>query len=279
MIQLTQPKVVGILLVYYEKYAPTAICEFSKLIRSIDRNSKILIVVNGNEIVQNASNDVIYVAGNNSLREFSGWDRGITVARELDILDRSELTILANDTFCHHNKFGPITKNRFRSAFRNAVPARGQLSLIGERFSLGAIAEINGLRFDSWISTYLFGLSTPLLLKLHQVSPPFSINKLVHKPAERGVAMTENVSPNLARRIENWMGVSDGISSRWYGVQNGNPMSEDQYLGKVRSILCEKYLSAACIANGGQLMDVFPQSTIRQLRRIDKLLSRSIRAK
>jgi len=269
-----KPDVIGILLVYYEKYAFSAISEFTKLIRSVKLNSKIIVVLNGAKLNFSIDSDIIQVTGDNSLREFSGWDKGISSARDLGFLYQSKLLVFANDTFCYHNRFGIFTRYRFRAEFRNRLAIENDLSIVGEKFALGANASINGLPFDSWISTYLFGISTRLLLKLNQVSPTFTLEEVFCKSADGKQEMTDLISKNLSRYMENWLGVRTDRTDRWYGAQDGKTMSVEEYRGKAGSILCEKSLSASCENLGGKLIDVFPRKIEKQLRRFEKFLPR-----
>ena len=265
-------EVVGILLVYYEKYQEAAIRRFSKLVRSVSKNSRVIVVWNGSKSLAKLDPDVIQVDGDNSLREFSGWDKGIATARKLGLLEASDLVIFANDTFCFHNKFGPITRYCFQRAFRNALEDRASLSLVGERFNLGATAVIRGLPLASWVSTYLFAISRPLMRELGQVAPPFDMSFLVHKSASGEVELTDEVSSDLAKYLANWMGLSGTGESMWYGAKVETATSADQQVGKLRSILAEKYLSAACQSLQAKTIDVFPGKAIKQLRRLEKML-------
>ena len=268
------PIVVGILLVYYEKYALSAIREFTKLIRSVTEDAKIIVVSNNSFLGLPTDDDIIRVAGDNSLREFSGWDKGISTARNFGLLNNSRLVIFANDTYCHHNSYGIYTRHRFRAEFRKNIAGEQDLSLVGEKFTLGYQASISGLTFNSWISTYLFGVTTQLLFKLGQLSPTFTIEQVFRGSEDSQSEMTELVSRNLSRYIESWLGMRDGSSGRWYGVQDGTAMSMEQYRGKAGAILCEKSLSASCENVGGKLIDVFPLKTGKLVRRFERFLTK-----
>lgn len=267
-----RPDVIGILLVYYDHFASTAIRRFTKLVQSVASNSRVIVVFNGATPPPDPAPGVVHVAGDNSLREFSGWDRGLATATELGFLRDAKLAIFANDTFCFHNKFGPITRRCFRSAFRKVLADPGGLSMAGECFELGGQASIRGLQFDTWMSTYLFGVSQPLLLQLGQISPDFDMDLLVRKTASGGVELTSEISPNMVRYLERWMGLDGESGTVWYGVHAGKASSADQRIGKLRSILAEKYLTALCRSRGATVIDVFPSATLKQLRRIDRII-------
>ncbi len=265
----------GVLLTYYEPYRTRAIAQFEALLESLPGQHALVVVNNGPADTMPMRVGITVIAGNNSHREFSGWDAGLAYCRESGLLEKSDLTVFANDTFCHHNKFGPITRFAFARAFRRLLQAPAAPALTGEIHALGKPYQIDGLTGDRWVATYLFGISRGLLERLEQLTPAipmadFYRQKHHGNDNEDTLEFSDLLSPNLVRHVEQWL-LGSG-NTRWQGGSaNGPARTLVQLQGKANSVLCEKYLTAVALARGAVASDVFASASIRRLRRIEIL--------
>ena len=260
--------ITGILLQYYEPYLHRAVAEFDALLRSLPGRHSIVLVCNGRSAEALSISGIEVIAGDNSLHEFSGWEAGLTHCRANRLLEESDLVVFANDTFCHHNHFGPVTRTAFRHALRNLLQAPSTPAMAGEVHRLGTPYLIDGLECDRWVATYLFGMSRGLLQRTPRLTPTAPMAAFYRDCADE-LAFSERVSPNLARHIERWLTGSG--RTRWRGAGTTESHSLTNLRGKANSILCEKHLTAQALNQGAALLDVFASTHLRRLRRVDAL--------
>ena len=263
----------GILLAYYPPYFNEAVRQFNRLLETLPGRYSIVVVNNGPAPGQPGRDHVVVISGDNSTREFSGWDAGVEHCRRNGLLEDSDLVVFANDTSCHHNKFGPFTQSAFRRALRRLLEAPHEPVAAGEIHALGKPFVIDGLTSDRWIATYLFGLSRAAMLRLGCLTPPRPLRDFYCEPEPGRLKFASDVvSPNLARHIEDWL-LGSG-NTRWPGNAAIGARTLAQLRGKADSVLCEKHLSARLLANGGSLVDVFGSPVLRHLRRIEAIAKR-----
>lgn len=279
---MTEPscRLVGILLLYYPAYAEEAIRRFTAVLNAISATNVLVIVKNQSfdlPVPIAHAGAVHLIDGDNSLREFSGWQVGLDYCRQHTILQKDAVLVLANDTFCHHNKFGPVTQLTFVRSFKRLVQKPDQLAMCGEIFGSTATFSIADLTYSHWVSSYLFAITGPLVDKLGQLAPPFDLNLCFTQQAEPERFMMGPVSANLARHTAAWL-FGLGSSTRWKGSKPLSALNQPQFIGKAKSILCEMYLSANVESVGGTLVSVFDSSFVRQLRRLERLLPKYRRA-
>ena len=259
----------GILLTYYEPYVANAVKWFDALLQSLPGMHSIIVVHNGPDRLQLGRPDMVLLTGDNSLREFSGWQTGLNHCRATGLIENSELVVFANDTFCHHNKFGPVTRWAFRRGLRELQCAPAVPALAGETFCLGRPYSIDGLKADAWVATYLFGMSRSLLERMENLTPDVPLDNFYLRE-DNCVLFNDRISPNLARHIETWL-LGTG-PARWPGSGNSEgTRTLEQLRGKADSILCEKYLSMQALARGATLSNVMESSVLRSLRRFEAL--------
>ena len=175
------PKVVGFLLVYYPDYMNLAVRRFESVISQLDADHVVLVIENAPmPRLAPARTRTIVIQGDNSLREFSGWMAGVRYCEAQGWLDANPLLIFANDTFCHHNKFGLVTKRAFASSFRKLLRARSHAMIAGELQGGAYELSILGHACKSWISTYLFAMTTPLLRRIVSFVPPIDMDSFLN---------------------------------------------------------------------------------------------------
>ena len=264
--------VAGILLVYYPEYFARALARFRRLLTKLDRNALLVVVNNGPLLPSSVyAQDLTILEGDNALREFSGWRVGIAHCRNEFAVDDNTLFILANDTFCHHNKFGPITEAAFVRAFRKIKQCKQRFAIGGE--VNGGVTEMSilGQSFQKWVSTYLFAITSPLLAALDDLAVPCDMDTFFGSPDSATGFLTGPLNAALRRHVEHWLFDTSG-TNRWYGAGALTPSTWRSYVGKAKSILFEMYLSASCARKQALIISVFHVPILRQLRRLERLL-------
>lgn len=262
-------RVVGILLLYYPEYSLNAVDVFARFLKSLSGDYTMVIVNNGGLALPDRPDVAAVVAGENALREFSGWQAGLRRCREDGLAQGSELLVFANDTFCHHNKFGMFTRAAFRQSFASLMKQPGVPMMAGEKFFLGKPFALDGLPSDAWICTYLFAWNRSATAQMESLTPPLAMERFYAKDDRGEIVFSELVSENLSRHITSWL--TGATQTSWKGVDATGARGLGKLQGKANSILCEKYLSAAAVSKGVGLVDVFGKAHLKRLRRIESL--------
>ena len=272
--------VVGILLVYYPEYFDGSVTRFWRLLRKIHNDAALVVVCNGSFAPQTPpTTSAIVLRGDNALREFSGWKVGINHCRNSAAIEADALFVLANDTFCHHNKFGPVTELAFVSAFRHMLAHPNQLAIGGELHGGTTEMRILDKPFRTWVSTYLVAITSPLLSAIDDLAVPCDMNLFFERGNAPQPFLTGPLNSALRTHVENWLFNSAG-KSKWYGAGPLTAASRSHFMGKATSILLEMNLAASCAQKGGVFVSVFGNPFIRQIRRLERLLGMiSIRGK
>jgi hypothetical protein len=82
---------------------------------------------------------------------------------------------------------------------------------------------------------------------------------------------TGPLSENLKQHIQKWIfGLNAG--TKWYGSTSISEENKQQFIGKAKSILCEKNLSATASSLGAEIISVFSSPTLTQMRRLERLI-------
>ena len=266
---MTQKKVVGLLVVYYEDYFANAVTQFESLLTKLS-DDYLLIIISNNTILSssNCSDRRLRLEGNNALREFSAWDKGLAYCRDHQLLADDGLLVLANDTFCHHNHFGPITRRAFTSAFHDLLRKSNEPIIAGEVHSFGRDFQILGKPASSWVSTYLFGMTAELFRRLEHLTPEMDMDSFFTGRNEDDF-ISGPISKHLAQHIQSWL-FSPERKNSWYKAGHLNHSNRNSYIGKAKSILCEKVLSAETISIGGRICSVFSNPIVRKARKLEK---------
>lgn len=200
----TQTRVIGILLVYYPEYVGSATKNFNKFLKSLSSNYDLIVVNNGSAVVSKVDGISAIIEGNNQLREFSGWNTGLQYCEQNRLLKTCDLLVFANDTFCHHNKFGQFTRAAFRDKFKSIMNEPTLPAMAGEKHTLALPYTLNGLTSESWISTYLFAFNRSAFKEIKALTPSIPIEDF-YSSNKNGIEFSELVSENLQIHITRWL--------------------------------------------------------------------------
>lgn len=235
----------GIYVSYYQNYTNESLEEFKLLLSLVDKNYKLIIVNNGNCLIE-SDKHIEVVEGENKNWEFSGWDKGL---RWINEINENDYIIFANDTFCQHRIWSLVERTLFSRAFRKQIQKKftgitGDINTFGESFSIMKKSTAN------WISTYLFGMNGKMLKLLGE---KLSINdddldRLIKINSEGAFHWGAAISKNLSTYIEKWMDPSNVNS--WYKANCPGEIKEK----KIKAIINEKYISAQSRAQGAELI-------------------------
>lgn len=251
-------KVIGVLVCYYPGYRKKAINKFLSILNALTNNYKLVVVNNDNSIDKEKYSclDSIHheIDGSNRSWEFSAWDEGILYLRENELISDSDIIIFANDTFCYHRIFSFYNKWLFVNAFKTLFSNEGLF--VGEICQLPFSYTIFGLRANSWISTYLFGVrykDLPSLEPFDKVGRVINLPELI-KIVDKKVLISKS-SPEICMHLSNWLFPSVGEHG-WYKAKHGN-LGSDLAFNKLKAIVNEKLLSAQAIEKGLNLYSIY----------------------
>ena len=271
-----EPKqLIGILLLYYEEYAAESIERFLSFISKVNATTTLIIVQNKVfELPEINHPDLHLIAGDNATREFSGWQTALDYCQAKDIERAQGVFIFANDTFCHHNKFGLLTQFLFARSFRAIFKRPALLKLAGEVHTNKAEYAILDKHFSGWVSTYLFCMTFALTKKTGGVLPKnFPLESFFSGKATIEEFLVGGLSDNLKQHTKKWIfGLTSG--AKWYGAAVLNEHNLVAFTGKTKSIICEKYLTANALSVGGTILNSFSSRFLNQVRRIERLFAK-----
>lgn len=246
----------GIMLVYYTEFYQNAIKEFDILLKSIDKESKLIIVSNNENIPEN------YIRGNNLNWEFTGWDEGL---KYIQTLEDEDSVIFANDTFMYNNPYGKLKSFFIRNIFKYSYflnKSKPQILMSGSTCGLKDSYTIKNTKADYWVSTYLFFMSGKLINKLDKkISLEESLFESVVALKDKKLIFN-HVSENMQIHLQEWLYPTKDVKKAWYKALN---VSDEVKLRKVKTIINEKYLSSYCISSNGKIIDINPKKILLRL--------------
>lgn len=242
-----------ILLVYYEKYLENSILEISKIAASMHGDCKVIVVLNNdNIVVKDEIDNFIFIKGDNSNYEFSGWDVGINFAKS-EFGNNIKNYVLANDTFCHHRRWNIFTRYNFIYNF-NYFSKNNLFGIIGDKNSLGVEYKLLNIINAGWVSTYLFLLSGDIVnnsdFKINIIDQYW--NKFIDSVDDDEIVFKKDVDINLSEHINLWLYPKKNDSG-WY---NASKVNIEKRKKKIECIMNEKLLSSNIIGMGGNVYNL-----------------------
>lgn len=265
-----------VILIYSERYYTQAIYEFDKIARSVSRNDcyKVIIINNNKNLkldsFRKKNINFQFIDGDNEGFEFSGWDKATEYIKK-NYLIENDFIVYANDTFCHHRKWNYLTKSKFISEFRKFIDD-SRKGICGEVNTFNQYFLLKNQKIDSWISSYLFILSSNIIsekeFKFDNSSEFFS--DWVSNINSEGVFFNTDFSVKLGIHINNWLFPKSGKG--WYKAERATLQEKRN---KLYSILNEKALTANIVKFGGGVYDVNDFLKINFFKKLKKVLKGS----
>jgi hypothetical protein len=200
-------------------------------------------------------NGRVYLSGDNSSREFSGWDRGLAWLRAAYRPGPDAVVLLANDTFHRPDKqrhFDAFTPERTSAAL-----AAG--ALVGYVDAYPKPIELFGVKLRQWIDTSLLFAAERTFARLGRLAAPFSDDDVFAAEHHALFRAPSPLSENYRAYLRAWLfgdGRPDEFAEAWYGQQPLTAENFASFKGKLRAIFNEHLLSGRALAEGIPIVDV-----------------------
>ena len=197
------------------------------------------------------------VSGDNTLREFSGWDRGIAWLERRYSPATGSIFVLANDTVVRADKH-----DRVRDIPADRVAATSRGALVGWVDEYPRAIELFGLKLRQWIDTSLLLAERGTLAGLRPLSRPIADELVFDHDWRRIFREPSPLSENYRDYLRTYFfgeRLDGEFEHAWYAQQ---PLAEDNFEAfkvKLRCIFCEHLLSAHARVQGIPLVDIRPQ--------------------
>lgn len=263
-------KTAGILVVYTEAFADTAIHRFTDLMRRVDRDAAIVVVCNNARVRLGERPGVTVLQGSNVLHEFGAWQSGLDHLRALPDAEGLRGVVLANDTFCHYRFMGGLEQAAFtraaqRTLGRNRPDVNGDLARLPGRKPY----RFDGVPIQAWIATYLFTLNRAALDGIGWTLQP-AMSEVERwapcGPHEDGF-FAADLDRDLNHHFQAWLFGRPPLPGwrRCAPLQQGN---HAMMQGKAHALICEQLLTANLLRHGASVWSVFDQPTIFVAQRL-----------
>lgn len=203
-------------------------------------DTKIVIVDNSEqkEFLNNNSGKDIIIAGDNSYREFSGYDIGFNYTKKKFTLAKRDLIVFVNDTIGENNA------SQVLSLFTLPIYILAKLGFFTgyvDYFSDHML--VNKLRTKKWVRTHFFILNYSNVLKLYPFTKRKYINCVLGNSKEK--FFTETIESNYSLYLEKWLfGPSNFHKNKWKNYSELNENNFVFFKKKCSAIILEHYLSA-----------------------------------
>jgi hypothetical protein len=200
--------------------------------------------------------DVDRVGGDNSLREFSGWERGIEYVERRHAPQPDAVFVLANDTVARADKHERVAA---LAADRVAAASRG--ALVGWVDEYPRPVELFGLTFRQWIDTSLVIAGRATLAALRPLARPFADDELFSTDWRRVFREPSPLSDNYRQYLKTYFLGAPAVEEfnhGWYAQEGMTPTNFDAFKMKLRCVFCEHLLGARARAQRIPLVDIRP---------------------
>jgi hypothetical protein len=200
--------------------------------------------------------EVHRIGGDNTAREFSGYDRGLWWLRSYYSVAPDAALVIANDTF--HRSYGRDYLELFSR--QEAEAALNDGSLVGYADSYPRSISLFGLSLRSWIRSSLVLCRVRELEALLPLNAPFRDSEIFSGNGETFFATPSPLSENYRRYLRTWLfGENDPEGEcvhMWHSRAPLSAANRDMMQKKARAIMCEHYLSAKAFRLGIPVYDV-----------------------
>lgn len=197
------------------------------------------------------------VSGDNTMREFSGWDRGIAWVEGRYTLAPDAIFVLANDTVVRAEKL-----ERVRGLPADRVEAVSRGALVGYVEAYPRPVSLFGLSLRQWVDTSLAIAARPTLAALRPLARPLADEELFADDWRRLFREPSPLSDNYRAYLKTWLfgERTDGeFTHGWHAQEPLTESNAEAFKAKLRSLLCEHLFSARARERGIPLVDIRPQ--------------------
>jgi hypothetical protein len=253
---------------YHENYLQPTLRAIEKLSLSLQSPQRVLVsnskAVYDNLVAGNATigaHDQLLLHDNSGM-EFGAYQVGVDqLSHRVD----SDWTIVANDTFCIHKNFASVTRGRLLAELANyhEFPV-----IIGHIDSLPRSYQLAGFRTNRWIRSNIFAINRAALSALKSRLYYPELDALINDSFDQETFFSDSLDPVLRHHLAVWLFRTEP-GAHWYGSEPLSSENLHRMIRKARSILYEKYLSAALDHFSAEFVDLnrlsIPQKIIRKL--------------
>jgi len=233
---------------YFEKVKKEIFAIFNK------SNFQVLFVDNHGKMFNEhvPENGVQWLRGSNIAGEFSAWDEGYELLARSGTMEKNDIVLFMNDTFCHHRFFTFYD----RILYRRAIARCNSDCMYGELNSTGTVFSINELPLTAWISSYVFLSRMGNIGKLLPLNSVSAISEADLAVIESGLAQHKVEIPifseNLNQHLSHWLFPVSG--NGWY---RAGKTSSAILLFKLKAIVNEKLLTYKALKTNIVVKDIY----------------------
>jgi len=216
---------------------------------------QITIIDNSGEAAPCDLPNTAVIAGDNSTREFSGWQKGIDFLSDKAI-DDNTIFCLCNDTFARHygTKFLDWFDQKEVQEALNRGLAVGHVDHTREEF------ELFGWKTRKWIRTNIFFLRYAELKKILPIVFPIDEKEIFADEGDSLFKENRLLSPNLRAYLDHWLVMGPEVpgesKERWYMSARLSNENREIYVMKAKSLLIEFSISARLLKEGIEIFDI-----------------------
>jgi len=212
----------------------------------------------------------LYINGDNSQQEFSGWQRGVDYLAANFNLIEDDVIVFLNDTV--HRRNYAVGGDRY---FENYLIINdGSAPNVGAAGYLDDFPKevcVNGLKFSTWIRSNLFAMNWATVKIVTPLAFPFPVNEIFDNTnPHRFWSEQALMSPNWIAYISSWLfGCEDQrfpeYRLKWLRHQKLSHENRQYFQNKAISILNEHYFTARLLNAGVKIFDfnVYPKTPDR----------------
>jgi hypothetical protein len=196
-----------------------------------------------------AKGNVDVISGDNTLREFSAWNRGIAWLDSMGRPSDDSIALIANDTY----------QTGYGDAYLRAITRRHVQSALARNGLFGHIdayprpVRLLGLTFQRWIRSSLIIAKWGTLRRLLPFGIPIPDSDIFSNDKEF-FKVSAPLSENYRTYIRSWLFDDTKKDSEfpytWHSKTALTPDTFGDMVAKARCILCEHYFSAVAQSKG-----------------------------
>jgi hypothetical protein len=235
---------VGILCVhYYESYAEDSIRTHAMLAESLPQSHSVFVANNGAvraalvRLLESRRSSYEIISHDNTGLEFGAYQTGLDQLQKR----KPEWIIVANDTFATHDNFSSIYRQRFASevSVSKTIP-----TVVGRVDRISRSYQVEGMRTNRWIQSNVFAINQQALSVLDNRLYWPALESLIRDSSDEAEFFSPLVDPILKEHLSIWL-FRSRPGPHWYLSEPLSAANSARMARKARSILQEKYLSAA----------------------------------
>lgn len=268
---MSPPKVLAVFLQYSDAHQASGMKALSNLSKWLFPGSvpSFLIVDNKLERHQETQVEqhVNVISGDNSCREFSGYDRGLRWHESFGPIAPSTPVVIANDTFHRHYGDGYL-KLFTPERLARAMSANGVLGYVD---AFPQPQSVFGLEFQKWIRTSLFIAPYGVITQISPFSRSIKQGSVFRADADP-IFFSDDapLSPWYKSFIRSWLFAQapeeETFKPEWHSKEPLSASNVGAMRAKALCILCEHAMSARAKSLGIPLTAVNEENLPLNLR-------------